>query len=127
MKELVIVRGLPGTGKSTYARSLIKDGFNHFEADMYFEIDGKYKFEPAKIKNAHNWCQRSTEYIMQNEGKVVVSNTFTQKWEVEPYLELAKKYGYKVSIKSLTKMYSNIHNVPDNILEAMKERYEEII
>ena len=44
-QELVLVRGLPGSGKSTYARSL---GYPNFEADMFFIKDGKYVYNPAK-------------------------------------------------------------------------------
>ena len=41
MKTLYIVRGVPGSGKSTFAKTL---GGTHFETDNYFMIDGEYKF-----------------------------------------------------------------------------------
>jgi hypothetical protein len=31
--------------------------------------------------------------IQVNSSKIVVSNTFTQEWEMQPYYELAEKYG----------------------------------
>jgi len=94
-KILYIVRGVSGAGKSTFAKTL---GGKHYEADMYFidPISGEYKFDGSKIKLAHEWCQNRVEGgMVLNMDKIVVSNTFTQEWELEKYFELAKKYGYK--------------------------------
>lgn len=44
--EIVLVRGLPGSGKSTLAKGMA--GYVHVEADMYFEVDGLYRYEPEK-------------------------------------------------------------------------------
>jgi predicted kinase len=94
-KVLYIVRGCPGSGKSTFAKTL---GGQHYEADMFFiNENGEYNFDFIKIKDAHQWCQGmvKTDMILEYP-KVVVSNTFTQEWEMEPYFEMAKEYGYKV-------------------------------
>ena len=56
MKNLYIVRGLPGSGKSTFAKSIAKP-YQVFEADQYFMKNGKYKFDPTKLKEAHNDCK----------------------------------------------------------------------
>lgn len=40
--ELVLIRGLPGSGKSTMAKVLAQVGYEHYEADMFFERDGVY-------------------------------------------------------------------------------------
>ncbi len=85
MKTLYIVRGVPGSGKSTFAKTL---GGTHFETDNYFMIDGEYKFDFTKIKEAHNWCQSEVSnamllnYTTGINEKIVVSNTFTQEWEL---------------------------------------------
>jgi hypothetical protein len=57
---------------------------------------------------------------------VVVSNTFTQEWEMEPYFELAKKYGYKVFTVIVENRHggTNEHNVPEDKIEQMKTRFE---
>ena len=94
-KELYLLRGLPGSGKSTLAKSLVGDkDYCHKEADMYFiDREGNYKFNSSQIKDAHKWCQEEIEFVMKYElPRVVVSNTFTQEWEMLPYYELAAKY-----------------------------------
>jgi len=125
MKELYLLRGLPGSGKSTLAKS-ISDV--HYEADMYFvNADGEYVFNPALLKDAHNWCQTMTRMAMEyNTPKVVVSNTFTQEWEMETYYKLAEDYGYVVFSLVVENRHGGIneHGVPEDKLLQMKNRFE---
>lgn len=124
-KVLYIVRGLPGSGKSTFAKSL---GGVHFEADMYFvDENGVYNFDPTKIKMAHNWCMIQTQKAMVNEEpKIVVSNTFTQEWEMETYFKLANENGYQVYSIIVENRHEgkNTHGVPDDKLQIMKDRFQ---
>jgi predicted kinase len=124
-KILYCVRGGAGSGKSTFAKTL---GGRHYEADMFFidPVTGEYKFDGSKIKLAHEWCQNRVEGDMVlNMDKIVVSNTFTQEWEMEPYFELAKKYGYKVFSLIVENRHggTNVHNVPEDKIEQMKNRF----
>ena len=123
-KELFLLRGLPGSGKSTLAKSL--EG-KHFEADMYFVRDGEYKFDVTKLKEAHEWCRSSIGGLMINEEpKLVVSNTFTLEWEMEAYYKLAETHGYRVYSLIVENRHGGIneHGVPDDKVEIMKERFE---
>jgi len=128
-KILYIVRGLPSSGKSTFAKTL---GGIHIEADQYFvDADGNYNFDGSKIKLAHEYCKGQTEAWMKtdgtqvNVGKIVVSNTFTQEWEFQPYFELAEKYGYKTFSIVVENRHggTNVHNVPKDKIEQMKNRF----
>jgi hypothetical protein len=58
--------------------------------------------------------------------RFAVSNTFTQEWEMKPYFDLAKKYGYKVFTVIVENRHGgkNVHNVPDEALEKMRNRFE---
>jgi predicted kinase len=126
MKTLYIVRGIPGSGKSTFAQSL---DCPVFEADQYF-IDsetGEYKFDGSKIKLAHNWCKLRVEQSMEDDfQKIAVSNTFTQEWEMDAYYELAKQYGYRVFSLIVENRHGGVneHGVPEDKLEQMKTRFE---
>ena len=129
MKTLYIVRGIPGSGKSTFAKSI---GGVHIEADQFFMMNGKYNFDITKIKLAHKYCQNQTEAWMKTDGvqvnndKIVVSNTFTQEWEMEPYFKLAEKYGYKTFSLIVENRHGGVneHGVPEDKLEIMKNRFE---
>jgi predicted kinase len=129
-KILYIVRGIPGSGKSTFSKTL---GGIHIEADQYFvDVEGNYNFDGSKIKLAHEYCRTQTEAWMKTDGdqvnvnKIVVSNTFTQEWEMEPYFELAKKYGYKVFSIIVENRHggTNVHGVPEEKIEQMKNRFK---
>ena len=124
-KMIYLVRGIPGSGKSTFAKTL---GGEHYEADMFFiDGNGEYKFDGSKIKLAHEWCQDMVYMDMIKEiPKIVVSNTFTQEWEMRPYFELAKNYGYKVFSVVVENRHggTNQHEVPEEILTKMCERFE---
>jgi predicted kinase len=126
MKTLYIVRGVPGSGKSTFTQSL---DCPVFEADQYF-IDsetGEYKFDGSKIKLAHNWCKLRVEQSMEDDfQKIAVSNTFTQEWEMDAYYELAKQYGYRVFSLIVENRHGGVneHDVPEDKLELMKNRFE---
>ena len=129
-KILYIVRGIPGSGKSTFAKTL---SGTHIEADQYFvDVDGNYNFDGGKIKLAHEYCRAQTEVWMRTDGtqvnvdRIVVSNTFTQEWEMKPYFELAKEYGYKVFTIIVENRHGgkNVHEVPEDKIQMMKDRFE---
>lgn len=122
---LYVVRGLPGSGKSTLARRLTR---HQFEADQYFvQPDGSYDFERSELGKAHAWCRDQVEKAMADKvEEVAVSNTFTQKWEYQPYLNLAAKHGYQTQIIACAgdPAWANTHDVPQSAIERMRERWE---
>jgi predicted kinase len=123
MKELILVRGCPGSGKSTFAKLL---GGKHIEADMFFMKDGEYQFDFTKLKDAHRWCQTMVgSWMSDSEERIVVSNTFTQEWEMKDYYDWAKDFDYKVFsvIVENTHNGDNIHNVPIEKINDMKKRF----
>ena len=123
MKELFLLRGLPGSGKSTLAKSI--EGM-HIEADKYFMDGDEYKFDASKLKEAHAWCQNAVRVWMGSQGRIIVSNTFTQEWEMQPYYDLAEKYGYRVYSLIVENRHDgkNQHGVPVEKLIEMKNRFQ---
>jgi len=134
MKELFLLRGLPGSGKTTLANSIVESDFLVCEADKYFyDKEGNYDFDGSKLKDAHEFCRNTVETYMKDSlvndqfyQKIVVSNTFTQEWEMQPYYDLAEKYGYRVYSLIVENRHGGVneHNVPQEVLEKMKNRFE---
>ena len=123
---LTIIRGLPGSGKSTLAESIKNSHTKHVEADMFHLNEyGDYYFDRNRLKNAHAWCLLETERLMYCGNDVVVSNTFTTKKEIMPYIDLANKLVVPVQIIICSGNYKSIHNVPNEVIEAMKNRWED--
>lgn len=123
---LIIVRGLPGSGKSTYAKSLVDTGRADIfvEADQYFEDGfGNYLFDATKLHAAHKWCQYEVKRYLGMGMTVVVSNTFTTLKELKPYLEMAEELDVSVDVCRMMNEFGSIHNVPDHTIERMRNRF----
>lgn len=126
-KTLILLRGLPGSGKSTLARMIAP--VSHYETDDYFvNLFGDYKFEPSKLKEVHKFTQGKVEDNLRLglHSIVVVSNTFTQEWEMKPYMDMAEKYGFRVVTMVMENRHGgeSTHNVPDEVIDRMTERFE---
>ena len=125
---IILIRGLPGSGKTTEAKKMQKAiGAKHFEADMFHTIDGVYRFNVNNIADAHNWCQAQTAYWLNRGSNVIVSNTSTTIREMEPYFKMAKKYGVDVEVIEMKGDYGTIHDVPEDVIQRMKDRWEDYV
>jgi predicted kinase len=130
--ELILLRGIPGSGKTTLAKILLQirvtDEPEVLSADDFFENEnGEYNFDASKLKEAHNYCQfRCSERMRQQKAKIIVANTFTQEWEMEIYYEMAKRYNYRVHTLIVENRHGseNIHDVPAEKIKQMKKRFE---
>ena len=130
-RKLLIVRGIPGAGKSTYAWKRLSemDADRHgfvFEADSFFygPPDFKYKWDSELVEYAHAYCLGRVADQLKNRGDAIVANTFTQWWEIERYITLAEKLGCDVEIVHSLGCFDNIHDVPKEAVDKMEKRFE---
>jgi hypothetical protein len=95
-------------------------------------VDGEYKFDGSKLKEAHESCRNLVETYMKDSlmndqfyREIAVSNTFTQEWEMQPYFDLAKQYGYMVFSIIVENRHGgeNQHGVPAEAIQRMKDRF----
>lgn len=120
--HLTIIRGCPGSGKSTYANSL---GLFHVEADMYImDSHGNYNWKPETVRASHQWCFDTVTENLKKGLAVVVSNTFTRYKEFKPYIEFCVENTIPYKVISCQNEFENIHSVPEESLKRMKERWE---
>ncbi len=123
MKTLYIVRGLPGSGKSSLAKKVTELVYS--ADDFFTNKKGEYNFNAKLLGKAHEWCWgkvRDAMFIGANA--VAVANTFTQAWEAEKYYQIAEEYGYSVFVIECQNDFGNVHDVPQESIDAMKERWE---
>lgn len=126
-KTLIILRGLPGSGKSTVAKIIQPKDKLICTADDYFMQDGIYKFDPRKLGQAHSACQSKARNAMSiGFDNIVIANTNTTEKEMQVYFDMAKEYDYRVVSLIVENRHGNIniHDVPDNKLELMKQRFD---
>ena len=122
---LYLVRGLPGSGKSTFARSRRFAGCLVLENDMYHIHNGQYTFNKDDLPDAIDWCKLSCRQALERGMDVVVSNTFTKTKYLQQYVELAKWFGTDYKVYKCTCNYGNVHNVPDDVLAAMESNWDD--
>ena len=130
MPNMIIMRGLPGSGKSHFIEKYYPK-FIVCSADNYFMKDGKYVFNPRDISKAHEACKILCIERMFAGQDVVIDNTNTERWEYEFYWKLAAHMGYNVEFVNIydgglndeSLFLRNTHGVPLASITAMRARY----
>lgn len=122
-------QALQSQGRRQLAGIRIFPDHAHVEADQYFQRHGRYEFDGSKLKQAHEWCQLRVQKYMEDNDDIVVSNTFSQKWEMQPYLELAHRFGYYVVVMTVNNVHGtkNVHDVPESSINRMRDRWEHML
>ncbi|XP_022827784.1 uncharacterized protein LOC111357368 isoform X2 [Spodoptera litura] len=141
---LILMRGVPGSGKSYLARKLVDmmvgGSHNNYRAhilttDDYFMIRGQYQYDKFRLSEAHTWNQqRARNVLRMGMSPVIIDNTNIELWEMEPYLREGVKNGYIIEVVEPTTPWAkkanillrkNVHNVPLVTIKRMLENYRE--
>lgn len=127
---LTIIRGIPGSGKTTLAEK-IKSGSrgkmlstNHYESDQWFVSFNNDKFDPKFLKTAHQWCFEVVKKSLLAGADTVVSNTFIKYNELKEYIDFCLENNIRYEILVCQGEYKNTHNVSKQTVEKMKRNFE---
>ncbi|NWV50930.1 N4BP2 protein, partial [Daphoenositta chrysoptera] len=133
---LVLLRGVPGSGKSYLARNLLEDNPDGIilSTDDYFYKHGQYHYDPDCLGEAHEWNRkRAKEAFEMRISPIIIDNTNIQAWEMKPYVTLAQQFKYKVMFREPDTWWKfkpkelerrNVHGVSKEKIKRMLERYE---
>lgn len=122
---LYIVRGLPGSGKSTFAHSKRFAGALVLENDMYHIRDGVYVYQKENMPDAINWCMTACRNALLHHMDCVVSNTFTKCLYIRQYADLANYMNTQYKVFKCVGQWNNVHNVPSPVLDAMNKQWQD--
>jgi len=124
MKRLYLIRGLPGSGKTELAMRLTD---YHVAADHF--LCNCTTRSPQLYADALQWCLQRVEDLMKEqvewrESVVAVHNTFLRIEYMGPYMRLAHKHHYSVSVIECKSQFGSVHNVSQSTLAAMAKEWE---
>lgn len=135
--KVIVLQGVSGSGKSTYARWLIglqrHLGGIVLSTDDFFGRGEEYKrkFMPARLPEAHAWNFRRFLDVLREDAVdlVVVDNTNTRGIEISPYMAGAAAYGFEAEIHYVkcdleVAIARATHNVPSDFIRGMQDRIE---
>lgn len=127
MNTLILVRGLPGSGKTTFVAALMTENSFEFSADGFMYANGQ-EFDPARLAECHKKCQDAVRAVLSENSNatVFVHNTFTQTWEMEPYFQIAGETDTLVHTIIVENRHGNnsVHDVPDGTMSRMRQRFD---
>ena len=138
-RVMFVMRGLPGSGKSTIVKRLsqVYPGAVVCSADNYFiSEEGVYEHDRSKLKDAHEYSTRNArEACEAGKNVVIVDNTNVTKWECVPYFKTASETDYAVLLvepqtpwkfDGAELFVKNSHNVDRSVIEQRLNKWQKL-
>lgn len=124
MKKLYICRGLPGSGKSTFAN---KVAALVVEPDMFrYDADRKYVFDSDKNADVIRKTEDLLRYAMSHLEMpcLAVAATHVKLEHFRRYVDMGKEFGYEVCVVECYDRFENVHGVPEAVIARMAKEFE---
>lgn len=126
---LWLIRGASGAGKThlaTILKSALISSIDISADDFRLDQYGRYIYDPAQNDSIHLRCLQRVDELMRDKNykHVIVHNTFTRRWELDSYYELAERLNWRISEIVCNNRFPNVHAVPNEQINKQWERFE---
>lgn len=126
-KGIILIRGVPGSGKTTMAealKSVSPETYVPCSADeFYLNPEGDYRWSKEYISKAHMWCKLNTLKALYHKQTPVVNCCFVSNWEMDDYFKMAVEERVPVLVVTLKTRFQNQHGVPEDKVADMEKRF----
>ena len=135
---LYITVGLPGSGKSTYAKEFIKGKeIEYLSSDSLRAVFGKSEEDQTVTPLVFGHIKRNVDEFLKDGKNVMVDATSVNRKERSDYINTAKKYGAKVVVivfkmdrqglidRNKKRGEQGGRVVPDWVIDKMLAKFEE--
>ncbi len=124
MSKLILIRGLPGSGKTTKARTKYPD-YLHYETDHLFtDCGGRYRFNAQIWQQARDLVFSLADVALSNGENVVVCDLFHRTAEIDPYRELATYHDAQFKVIRAYGARRSVHPVPLTVMRRLTKEAE---
>ncbi len=128
---LYLIRGLPGSGKSTFARERFR-GCLHFENDMFHMVNTKgdsykymFDFNLRELRSSSCFKFVNHALMLREDIPICVSNVFPTIHSVNRYRDLAISMNHKFKVFRMTCKFESTHNVPRDAYKWMSDHFDD--
>jgi len=128
-KEMVIMVGYPGAGKSLIAKDIQNLGYTH---NLLYEIISRDQL--STMSKCVKYCNK----LLQFGLNIIIDNTNPDILSRQKFIKLAKKYGYTITcVELITDKEESLHNnyyrafnfdeilIPRIVYNIFESKYEE--
>lgn len=140
MTHITLMRGIPGSGKSTVAKAIVFLDIDIMSTDDFWYMTDPltYRFDIKQIAEAHAWNQDRVDKRLARGmcPHIIIDNTNITSHAVAPYFDLAVKYNCTISIVTVdtpleecirrNALRSKDRQVPESAIRRMHEQMKEM-
>lgn len=108
MRTLLLLRGAPGSGKSTWIRennleqyTLEADSFRQLISNPIMTLDGEYRITQDSDRLAWDMLYKALEHRMRRGDFTIIDATHATKTSMQDYKKLIEQYRYRVYYKTV--------------------------
>jgi len=123
--ELIIIRGLPGSGKTTYAKSNFPNHIILEPDHLFMDLNGNYLYEAQIWDEAVSFIEKLADFSLSRKKNVVVCDVFPTLNSMNNLQKIAEFHKASVVIKTTDESFNSVHDVPLCIIEKMKILWED--